>query len=230
MDDIASLQFCPVLEKMYRTRIAVGRSGHATQHIGGLSTVNNLLAIRHLMQEMRPDRTLEIGLACGGSALLFASMHREHDMPPGKQHTAIDAYQEAFDDVGILNLERADLSGYVHLVRERSSLALPKLMESGATFGIIYIDGSHQYEDVFCDFYYASRLLKHGGYIMFDDSTDKQVRRVIRYIDSDLSHAFERVSMKRYRRRQGLSRMRDHVVELLGKNQLTVFQRISPSR
>jgi predicted O-methyltransferase YrrM len=226
METLSCLEFCPVLEEMYRTRRAVGRSGVPTNLLGGLSTINNLLAIRHFMQLAKPTRTLEIGLACGGSALVFASAYRDFGYVPQAQHVAIDAFQKDYDDVGIVNLERAGLAAYVQVLRDLSCLALPTILSSGATFGIIYVDGSHEFDDVFCDFYYSSRIVSIGGYVMLDDSSDRNVRRVIRFVESDLRRTFTRLPMKSYRRRGGLSRIRDSVIELLGRNQLTVFQRM----
>ena len=60
------LEFCPTLENLYRTREAVGRSGKPFRLTSGLTTVNNLATIRQLMLELKPERTMEVGLACGG--------------------------------------------------------------------------------------------------------------------------------------------------------------------
>jgi hypothetical protein len=65
-----SLVFCPVLAELYRTGVAIDAAG-VKRAASGLSTPNNLLVIRALMMAMRPERTIEIGLAAGGSALAF---------------------------------------------------------------------------------------------------------------------------------------------------------------
>jgi len=46
---------------------------------------------------------------------------------------------------------------------------LPKLVEKGKFFDIIYIDGSHKEEDVLFDLIHADILLKTGGVILMDD-------------------------------------------------------------
>ena len=53
------------------TREAVGGSGKSFHLTGGLSTVNNLATIRPIMLELKPERTMGVGMACGGSALTF---------------------------------------------------------------------------------------------------------------------------------------------------------------
>jgi len=50
-----------------------------------------------------------------------------------------------------------------------SQLELPKMLESGKKFDFIYIDGSHQSDDTFIDGYYAHKLLREGGLLIFDD-------------------------------------------------------------
>lgn len=51
----------------------------------------------------------------------------------------------------------------------RSQDILPKLVEKGEFFDIIYIDGSHHEEDVLFDLTYADKLLNTGGVILLDD-------------------------------------------------------------
>ena len=221
------LSLCPVLQEMYRTGRSSGKNGVEVVCSGGLSTLNNLATIRHFMFQARPQRTLEVGLAFGGSALMFAACHRVLGSPPSGQHIAIDAYQQAWDDPGLANLERAGLAGYVDFRREVSALALALAVKKKETYGIIYIDGSHEYEDVFVDFYYARRLIEVGGYVMFDDSADEQIQRVIRHAEADGKKSFRRIAMSRYRQGSIWHRVRWTAAEALRRNQLTVFQRKS---
>ncbi len=46
---------------------------------------------------------------------------------------------------------------------------LPKLVEAGKQYDFIYIDASHQSDDTFVDGYFANKMLKKGGLIIFDD-------------------------------------------------------------
>ena len=54
-----------------------------------------------------------------------------------------------------------------------SSLELPKLISSGFSgyFDLVYVDGSHQAEDVLLDAVMAFQLTIKGGLIIFDDYT-----------------------------------------------------------
>ena len=60
------------------------------------------------------------------------------------------------------------------------------MIRDGLKFQLIYIDGSHRFEDVFCDFYFVRYLLAVGGYVMFDDSSDSEVAKVVRFVRKNL--------------------------------------------
>jgi cephalosporin hydroxylase len=68
----ADFEFCPALAEMMRTRRVTGNSGKVFDGLAALSTGSNLLTLRRLMLNLRPKRTLEIGLSFGGSALMLA--------------------------------------------------------------------------------------------------------------------------------------------------------------
>ena len=50
-----------------------------------------------------------------------------------------------------------------------SQYELPKLVQAGKQYDFIYIDASHQSDDTFVDAYFANKMLKQGGLIIFDD-------------------------------------------------------------
>jgi hypothetical protein len=224
---IVGLEFCATLENLYRTREAIGRSGLPFRLTSGLSTVNNLLTMRRIMLDIRPERTLEIGMACGGSTLTIAATLRDLQHTPCQQHIAIDGFQKlGFDDVGRLKLDEAGLSSYVQVREQLSSVALPQLVDEGLRFQLIYIDGSHRFEDVFCDFYFVRSLASIGGYVLFDDSSDIEVAKVIRFVRTNLVEFFEPVSIVQYRAKSVIQQLQYSIAEKLHMTQLTIFRKI----
>lgn len=223
---LAELEFCPALQKLYGLVRVQGRSGRPFSLLSGLSTKNNIVVLRRLLLELRPVRTLEIGLACGGSALAFAATHRDLGHLPNRQHVAIDAWQkDGFDDVGRMQLENAGLDGYVDVRESLSSVELSRLAEAGERFGLIYIDGSHRFEDVFVDFYFARMILAPGGYLLFDDSSDPEVSKVIRFIQRNLEVNYEQIPVRHYRDVDQIGRVKLWVGEKLHRTQLTIFRK-----
>ena len=46
---------------------------------------------------------------------------------------------------------------------------LPTLVKQNKQYDFIYVDASHRADDTFVDAYYAARMLKKGGLLIFDD-------------------------------------------------------------
>lgn len=218
--------FCPILEEMIKAGSAVGRSGRRFDEIGALSTSNNLHVLRQLMLQNKPKRTLEIGLSFGGSCLLFTATHRELTGQAAQQHMAVDPFQqEAWDDAGLMAVERAGLSGYLNFQPYFSSVILPRLVENSEQFDLVYIDGSHLFEDVFIDAYYTSRLLSEGGVVTFDDCRDPHVRKVLEFIGRNLGQCLEELDLRPFRADQGRS-PKYRLARLMGQTQMRAFRRV----
>jgi cephalosporin hydroxylase len=157
-------------------------------------------------------------MAFGGSSLIFADVGRA--VCAGTyRHTAIDPYQSTvWDGVGMQCVESAGLQKFIELFEEPSCLVLPRLLSEGRQFGLIYVDGSHLFEDVFVDAYFCARLLTVGGYLLFDDSSNQHVAKVLAFIDSN------QLALERLPERKLLHR----IARFLGRRQLTVYQRRGP--
>jgi predicted O-methyltransferase YrrM len=211
-----------------KTMLSTGEACGASRKIGfvGGSTVNNLYALRAIFDELRPRRSLEIGLACGASALLLASLHRERDPVGSGQHTAIDPFQDDLDNAGAHQIELESLESYFRLYRERSDVVLPRLLADGERFQLIYVDGSHHFEDVFVDILYGLRLLDEGGVIVLDDSTWPDVRKAIRFFDRNFRDIVTRLDIGAYRPKETVG-IAFRVAQLLGRSQLTAFRRVA---
>ena len=177
---------------------------------------------------LKPRSTLEVGLGFGGSCLVFTASHRDLGREPKGQHIASDPYEsEVWDDCGLIITERAGLSGYLDFRAGPSFLELPKLINEGREIDLVYIDGSHLFEDVFVDFYFVSRILSDGGVILFDDSSDPHVRKVLRFIQTNCMKSFVPFDLSAYRSDLGKS-FRYILGGVLGKHQLLAFQKIGP--
>lgn len=226
MNDFKPLDYCPALAEMARTRQTVGRSGKRFENIGALSSLNNLIVLRGLMQVLKPEQTLEVGLCFGGSSLVFTTSHRDLGHEPISQHVALDPFQsQVWDDAGLLAVEKSGLSGFLDFRSAFSSVELPKLWHEGRRFGLIYVDGSHLFEDVFLDAYFAVRLLTEGGVVAFDDSSDPHVAKVLAFVRRCLPDAMIELDLSRHRMDEGKS-LRYKIGGLLGRRQLTAFRRV----
>ncbi len=102
------------------------------------------------------------------------------------RHTAIDpAESEAWDDAGLLTIERAGLSSILEF-HERASQVVLAEFAGKRTFDLAFIDGDHRFEGAFTDLYYAGRLVKPGGVIVVDDMWMPAVRLAASYFVTNL--------------------------------------------
>jgi cephalosporin hydroxylase len=221
--------FCPALAEVMGTRRLKGRSGKVFEKLGALSSVNNLAVLRNLCLELKPRHTLEIGLCFGGSCLVFTASHRDLGRAPERQHVAVDPHQTTvWDDSGLLLVEKAGLSPFLDFRPQFSSLELPNLIQQGRKSDLVYIDGSHLFEDVFVDFYFVGQLLAEGGLMAFDDSSDPHVSKVLRFIRGNFSGSHRELDLAPFRADQGRN-LKYQIARLLRKNQLTAFRKVGPS-
>jgi hypothetical protein len=72
------------------------------------------------------------------------------------------------------------------------------------------------FEDVFIDAYFSMRLLEEGGYLLFDDSADPHVAKVLAFINASISGL----------ERQPDTTIKQTVARYVGKRQLTVYRRV----
>jgi len=73
------------------------------------------------------------------------------------------------ENVFYQNLKNSGMSERVKVLKGSSREKLLELVVEQQTFDFIYIDGSHKCLDVYLDACLAWKLLRHGGYILFDD-------------------------------------------------------------
>jgi hypothetical protein len=221
----SKFDFCPVLKELLLTRKAVGRTGQTFDNLVALSTNNNLSSLRELMLQFKPENTLEIGLAFAGSCLAIAASHQDLEHQPAKQHVTIDPCQSTvWDDVGRIAIEKSNLIDYVDIREDFSYSALPKLLSEGKIFDLIYIDGSHLFENVFIDFFYSNQLLSENGILLFDDSSHADVRKVLNFIDSNFSSSYQKLNLAYIYSGVGLFKYR--LASFLRRNQLTAYQKV----
>jgi predicted O-methyltransferase YrrM len=122
----------------------------------------------------RPVRYLEIGSFQGGS------MTYVHALLNGEmQGTAIDPFEDYSELAGrtmsedhtrfLANIEAIGAKDKVRVLKGRSVDHLPKLIDAGEQFDLIFIDGSHANLDVMIDAALCWKLLARGGLMIFDD-------------------------------------------------------------
>ena len=221
IEDLWSL--CPEIQNIMAGKDLPGRSGkmHKSR---GVSTINNLLVIANLILEQKTQNTLETGMAFGTSTLAFLAAKRKAGIVKGK-HLSIDPFQQLhYDDCGVMAVERAKLADSMQICYAFSSIELPRQLEAAVSFDLIYVDGSHLFEDAFLDAYFAVRLLRPGGIVLFDDSADRHVAKVVKFLRTNLAQGLCELDLSRWRGDLG-DNWRYRLGRKVGRVQLTGFQK-----
>jgi predicted O-methyltransferase YrrM len=125
-------------------------------------------------------RTLEIGCAYGMSSLHICSALRGRQ---GARHTIVDPFQTTdWESVGVTNLKREGFD-FFDLIEEGSEFALPRLARAHAgEFDLVLVDGMHTFDHTMLDCFYATRLLRVGGFLVVDDTNFASVSRVLSFV------------------------------------------------
>jgi predicted O-methyltransferase YrrM len=145
-------------------------------------------ALRDLAIAEGAERTIEVGLALGVSALWLC----EAVMGRDGRHVAIDPFQErSWNGAGLRTLRDAGVEAMVEVIEEESQLALPRLASEGRQFDFAFVDGDHRFEGVFLDLYYMTRLVKPGGLVVVDDMWMPAVRTAVAYLEKNLATTLE---------------------------------------
>jgi predicted O-methyltransferase YrrM len=145
-------------------------------------------ALRDLAKSEAAERTIEVGLALGISALFLCQAVAERD----GRHTAIDPFQaESWNGAGLRTLREAGVDDLVEVIEEESQLALPRLVGEGREFDFAFVDGDHRFEGVFLDLYFMTRLVRPGGLVVVDDMWMPSVRTAVAYLERNLGATVE---------------------------------------
>ncbi|NJK39098.1 MAG: class I SAM-dependent methyltransferase [Oscillatoriales cyanobacterium RM2_1_1] len=217
------LDFSPRLKNIIETGKSIDENRN-TIDVAGTSTINNLKVIRGLILDHSPRKTLEIGLAYGASALAILASLREVHPDNNYLHTAIDPFQKtAWKNSALVAIEEENLQENFRFLSDFSCFALPSLYKSEEKFDLVYIDGSHLFEDVLVDFYFVSRLLTLGGVILFDDCSDNHINKVIQFIKSNYRDFLVNFSTEKFTNKSFPKRLANQ----LGYRQIEAFRLIA---
>jgi predicted O-methyltransferase YrrM len=175
-----------VIEGIFRSGLVEDASGAKYTHDTSAVTFQTGRVLYDAVRTLKPEKTLEIGMAFGVSTLFICQAHQDNG---AGHHTAVDPNErDAYHGIGLLNMERASLTGRLRFYEEPSQQVLPQLWLREEQFDFAFIDGGHLFDQAFVDFYYIDKLLKIGGCVAVDDLWMPAVRKVISFALRNLQY------------------------------------------
>ena len=132
-------------------------------------------------------KVLEIGMADGMASVTILSAISKNG--PEFKLTSIDPYQNAhWQSNGLKNVKQLKLESNHEFIELIDFLALPKLIERGEKYDLIFIDGQHTFDHVLLNNFYADHLLKIGGFIINDDIWLPSIKNVCAFLTNNYNH------------------------------------------
>jgi predicted O-methyltransferase YrrM len=176
------------VDQAYKVGSVLDRAGRPAELVPHSIEREQGAALRDLAIAEGAQRTIEVGLALGMSALFLC----QAVLPRGGRHVAIDPFQtESWNGAGIRTLREAGVDDLVEVIEEESQLALPRLVSEGREFDLAFVDGDHRFEGVFLDLYFMTRLVRPGGVVVVDDMWMPAVRTAVAYVERNLAVTLE---------------------------------------
>lgn len=169
-----------IIEEIQASQRVTGKSGMVHPLHSAIDPEEGLFLERIVGADSSVRRTLEVGCAYGLSSLHICKGLQGRS---GARHTILDPFQNSqWDGAGIRNLEEAGVD-YFDWIEELSEVALPRLLEEReGTYDLVFVDGWHTLDHTLLDCFYATRLLRTGGYLVVDDMLLPPVRRAVNYV------------------------------------------------
>lgn len=150
--------------------------------IPGPISVGEAEFLAGLVIETAARRCLEIGVARGISTLALTQAVAQLG---GGGLVGVDPHQRSeHGGAALASLAEFGLQEFFSLREGPSHSELPKLLNSGDRFDLVFVDGAHQFNFKFVDFYYADLLLETGGYLVFHDLLLGATKKLYLYIQT----------------------------------------------
>jgi predicted O-methyltransferase YrrM len=171
-----------LLDDFYGTPAKTDGTG-ITHHLGKTSpTIDEVHTLQRLLTENGFRRTLEIGLALGGSAVGIA----EVAIAP---HTVLDPFQHHAGNVGLNELARLGLDNKIEFHAIRSEEFLHDCVLSGRQFDFVFIDGGHSIGQKVTDVFLADKCLAPGGMIVLHDAFLRSSVAAVDYLHREAGYS-----------------------------------------
>lgn len=171
-----------VLENIFITSEIEKPSG-GYKKIHSNTSREQCMFLQTMFDIVKPEKSLEIGLAFGISALAILEKHKEKNSFD-KAHIIIEPYP--WDGIAEYNIEKEDLMRFTDIYYHKSEEVLPKLFYEGIKIQLAYVDTTKVFDTILSDFYFIDKIMDTGGIIIFDDCGGAWpgVQKVVRFIST----------------------------------------------
>jgi predicted O-methyltransferase YrrM len=146
-------------------------------------------ALADLVCDLKPEKSLEIGLAEAGSCVAISAARRHFQLPA--RHIVLDPFQETLTHgAGLIELERLGLRDAVQWQAERSEYYLHDRLKDGeADIDFAFVDGGHDVGQKISDAFYLNKVLRPGGVVVFHDALLISTAMAVYYLAKECGYS-----------------------------------------
>jgi predicted O-methyltransferase YrrM len=142
---------------------------------------------------LKPHFSVEVGLAYGFSTLFILDAMQRGNYG---QHVAIDPFQTSlWHGIGLQAVKDARLGSRFKWIEERSAYALSRMERNRTRAQVVYIDGSHLFDNAIIDLSLSDQILDIGGVVLIDDLWMPAVQRMVAFVEKNMA-CYERLPVR----------------------------------
>lgn len=157
----------------------VGEIGKNRHNITGAVSKLEAKTLAGIILKNHCKSSFETGVANGISTLAITQAIKTNN----GHHYGIDPCQMLeHQGVALSLLKEYGLLTQFTLYEGPTHLEAPKLLRSSEKFDFAFIDGMHNFDYKFIDYFYADKLLKTGGFLVFHDLLLPSVKKIFKFI------------------------------------------------
>jgi predicted O-methyltransferase YrrM len=139
------------------------------------------LFLQRIYDQIKPEKSLEVGFAFGISTLFILEKCREYNRKE-KCHIVIEPFD--WGNAAIYNIRKEGLEKYIDIRNDLSDKVLPSMYLNNERIQFAYVDTTKVFDTVLQDFYFIDKILDTGGVVIFDDASTGGINMVIRFINT----------------------------------------------
>lgn len=138
------------------------------------------LFLQNIIRKIKPEKSIEVGLAYGISTLFICEALRENKIG---HHYVMDPYQRQWHNIGLKNIHDAGYDDIVDFYEEPADRLLSNFFLKNVKIDFAYLDGSKVFDVVFFNIYILSKIMNVGGVLVLDDCTFPGIKKVVRFLN-----------------------------------------------
>ncbi len=199
-----------LLDKIFSEH-QVEDAGQNKYRLHSATSKNQCEFISKILKELKPEYTLEIGLAYGISTIAILEVLGQNNQL--FHHTVIDPYQVDWHNVGLHYIKKLGFDKQVTFHEKFSDEVLSMMASEGKRIQFVYIDSSKVFDVLLTDIHFLNKMLDINGIIVLDDCRYPGIRKLIRYMAVHPSfHIYRGLDKDHYSLKRSISSQLYHFI------------------